>query len=480
MARAGVRRAWGRAAGGASADVGALRWQYVAATTLLAFLMLGIILLFGHLLSRSLSRRYLEDALISGREQAEAVAEVLGGQDVQELQVVERRRDTLVRTLAGLPQRQLLESIEVTNCDGDIVFTSSFSSVEEVPEEVASHLELRGRLSDQDVGETQTSYRITVPLGEVGEVVVNVSKGRLAERVTRLRQELLQQTLVVACVTLATLLAAFSLVWHLVQRTRRLEEQRHEAAEMAALGALAANLAHEIRNPLNSINLNLELLEEDLAGGPSEAAASLCGTRQEVGRLARLVNDFLNYARPVEPSLEAVRVGPLLRDVAEFLRGEARRLGTHLRLQPDLPDAEVRADLGQLRQVLLNLVLNAVQSVAALEPDRRIVELGAAAGESEVRVEVRDRGDGIPDDDLDRVRRPFVSLRRGGTGLGLAIADRIVTAHGGRLELTNLAPTGFAAAVVLPRAPVSGKMAAAVEPSPPPGWRREEAGGRVR
>jgi signal transduction histidine kinase len=430
------------------------------AAVVFAVLVLGIILVFGHLLSRSMSQRYLQDALISGREQAQTVAAALDDGAAQELEVRERRREELVRTLVGLPQRRILESIEVTDRDGEVVFESSFSSTEAVPEELASHLELKGGISDGDVLETQTSYRITVPVGEVGEVVVNVSKVRLAERVARIQEELLHQTLLVAGITLLTLVAAFSFVWHLIQRTRRLEEQRREAAEMASLGVLAANLAHEIRNPLNSINLNLELLEEDLAGDNADAVDSLTSTRQEVGRLARLVSDFLTYARPVEPSVSTVQVEDLLREVAEFLRGEARRQGAHIRLRSELDDVEVRGDAGQLRQVLLNLVLNAVQAVAGLDPERRLVELAAEVSDGAVRIGVRDRGPGIPEPELERVRRPFVSLRRGGTGLGLAIAERIVHSHGGRLELSNLEP-GLEAAVVLPVAPRNGKMSEA-------------------
>lgn len=450
VARAGSAPGTGR--GGSS-----LRRQYAVAAVVFAVLVLGIILVFGHLLSRSMSQRYLQDALISGREQAQTVADALDDDGVQELEVRERRREELVRTLVGLPQRRILESIEVTGRDGEVVFESSFSSTEAVPEELASHLELRGGLSDGDVLETQTSYRITVPVGEVGEVVVNVSKVRLAERVARIQEELLHQTLLVAGITLLTLVAAFSFVWHLIQRTRRLEEQRREAAEMASLGVLAANLAHEIRNPLNSINLNLELLEEDLAGDNGDAVDSLTSTRQEVSRLARLVSDFLTYARPVEPTPSTVHVHELLHEVAEFLRGEARRQGAHIRLRSEPEELEVRGDGAQLRQVLLNLVLNAVQAVSGLDPDRRLVELAAEVDDGAVRIGVRDRGPGIPEPELERVRRPFVSLRRGGTGLGLAIAERIVQSHGGRLELKNL-EVGLEAAVVLPVTPRNGKM----------------------
>jgi signal transduction histidine kinase len=429
---------------------GSLRRQYAAATVVFLGLILGIIFLFGHLISGSLSRRYLEDVLAGGREEAQRIAAELAGAELEELDVVETRREVLARTLEGDPERRIWQSIEVTDSEGKVVFSSRSQSTEEIPEALAEDLKVRGTLSDENVIETENPYRITVPLGEVGNVVLNVNRAEVADRVSRLRGDLLTQTVVIAALTVATLALAFAFVWFLIQRTRRLEAQRFEAEEMAALGALAANLAHEIRNPLNSINLNLELLGEDLGGDGAAASASLASTRAEVGRLASLVSDFLTYARPGEPELEPVRVDRMLKDVCEFLETEAHRNGVHLRLGPGLPVAEARSDPGQLRQVLLNLVLNAVQAVHRLAPDRRVVELRAEQRDEWMVIAVRDRGEGIPPDELERVRIAFYTRRRGGSGLGLAIAERFISAQGGRIELENLEPQGFEARVVLP------------------------------
>jgi len=425
-----------------------------------AVLVLGIIFLFGHLIASSLSRRYLEDVLLTGRQDAERLADQLkteGGTDL--LQVMSKRQEALVRTLGGLAQKKVIESVEVTDANGKVVLRSYLNSTEDIPPDMVPELELRGELPDADVREIEHSYKIHVPAGQVGEVVLNLSKVKLAERVRQLRSELLHQTVTVAVLTMATLVVAFGCVWLLIQRNRRLEAARYEAEELAALGTLAANLAHEIRNPLNSINLNLELLEEDLAANPSDSSGSLASTRQEVSRLAQLVSDFLTYARPSEPALEVVRLVPLLREVVEFLRSEARAMATHLRLAPDVPDIAIQGDAAQLRQVLLNLVLNSIQAVAPLEPaERRVVELAAEMVDDHVVLSIRDRGNGIPGDQLERVRKAFVTNRRGGTGLGLAIADRIVTAHGGDLELENLQSGGFEARIILPGPPGDGNM----------------------
>ncbi len=427
-----------------------LRRQYSVAAGIFLLLVLGIIFLFGHLIAGSLSRRYLEDVLAGGRAEAKRIAAELGGAEVKELDVVETRREVLTRTLEGDPERRIWQSIEVTDSDGKVVYSSRSESTEEIPEALANDLQFQGVLSDENVIETENPYRISVPLGEVGSVVLNVDRAEVAERVSKLRGDLLGQTIVTAVLTLATLLLAFGLVWFLIQRTRRLEAQRFEAEEMAALGALAANLAHEIRNPLNSINLNLELLDEDLPDEGESARESLASTRAEVGRLAKLVSDFLTYARPSEPELSSVRVDAILTEVGEFLGAEARSMGVHLRIAPGIPDISVSSDEAQVRQVLLNLVLNAVQAVRALPADRRVVELDADEEVDAVALVVRDRGDGIPSDEMERVRKAFYTRRRGGSGLGLAIAERFIDAQGGHIDLVNLEPHGFEARVVLP------------------------------
>ncbi len=438
---------------------GSLQRHYAIATAVFLLLVIGIIFLFGHLISRSLSRRYIEDLLVGGREDAKRIADELENGGLQDLQVLEQRREQLFRGFEGIPRRRVYESIIVTDREGRIVWQSEFKSMEDLPDVIRDDLEMGAELPDEEVVETETPYRIMVSLGDdVGEVVLNVSRARVNQRVGRLQSELLTQTIAVAVLTVATLVVAFVLMWLLVQRTRRLEAKQHDAEELAALGTLAANLAHEIRNPLNSINLNLELLDEDLAAQETDARTSLATTRREVNRLAKLVSDFLTYARPADPKMESVSVPVLLTDVCEFLHAEATSLGVHLKLAGEIPNVVVTADEGRLRQVILNLVLNAVQAVSDLKADRRVVELSGTVSDTEIALAVTDRGDGVADADLGRVREAFFTKRRGGSGLGLAIAERFAEVHGGRVELENLKPHGFAARIVLPMGDDAGKM----------------------
>ena len=268
------------------------RRRYAAATVVFALLVLAIIFVFGHLIGRSLSQRYVEDMLLSSRQDAERIADQLHDSEslAVDLEAVSRTREELYRTLDGVAQRRMVEFVEVFDSDGQVVFTSEFRSTETIPDEEVDHLALKGGISDRQVTETENPFRIAVPIGQVGEVVLHLSQRELGQRVSVLRRELLGTTIVAAGLTLLTLIVAFGLIWVLIQRTRKLEARNQHEREMATLGTLAANLAHEIRNPLNSINLNLELVEEDLQTGSGESAsASLVDTRNEVNRLGRLV-----------------------------------------------------------------------------------------------------------------------------------------------------------------------------------------------
>jgi hypothetical protein len=192
---------------------GSLQRQYSLATALFAVLVLAIILLFGHFIAQSLSRRYLEDVLITCREEAERIAEELGGESAAEFfEVVEHRREVLRRTLEGLPQREVFETVEVRDKSGELRYVSRFQSTADLPDQPGTPLELGADISDQHVTETENSYQLAVPLGEVGEVVVSVSKARVAERINRLRSELLSRTIAAAALTLTTLVIAFVLV----------------------------------------------------------------------------------------------------------------------------------------------------------------------------------------------------------------------------------------------------------------------------
>lgn len=200
---------------------------------------------------------------------------------------------------------------------------------------------------------------------------------------------------------------------------------------LAAIGKMAAHVTHEIRNPLSSISLNIELLEEELASQniTGESRELLVSITREVERLGNLSEEYLRLARIPSPRMDSEDVAALVNDVAKFCKPEIERAACELvvSIPPELP--AVLFDEAQIRQAVLNLLRNAREAM----PGGGRIELGVVAEGMSVVVAVSDRGGGIPDAIRDRVFDPFFSTKGEGTGLGLAITRRIVEAHGGTL-----------------------------------------------
>jgi signal transduction histidine kinase len=287
-------------------------------------------------------------------------------------------------------------------------------------------------------------FDMEVPVGDFAVLRFGVSRRVLAERVEKLRRELYLKTAAAAVVSFLGILAASAAVILLYRRTRRVEEARVEAERRAELGEVAAGLAHEIRNPLNAMGLNLELLEEKLvhpaparsAGAHAASAAELAqAARVETSRLARLLTDFLSYARPSPLSPVPADLNEAAREAVSFLEPEASRRHIRLTFSPHKGGAPALLDPARVRQVVLNLVGNALDAVEAEGAAAREVEVRVEDAGSAWRLTIADRGPGIPPAKTADVFKLFVSTKPAGTGLGLPIAERIVRAHGGTLTL---------------------------------------------
>lgn len=210
----------------------------------------------------------------------------------------------------------------------------------------------------------------------------------------------------------------------------RANDELLAAERLATIGKMAAHVTHEVRNPLSSIALNMELLEEELAGDNDEARQLHQAIRKEVERLTQLTEQYLSMARRREPRLEHEEPGEVVREAFEFMRGDLARHGVActLELAEDLPP--VRVDEAQLKQALFNLMRNARE---ALDEGGSVV-VRAAVGDGGVEIQVEDDGPGIDDETRAHLFEPFYTTKGGGTGLGLAITRQIIEAHGGKIR----------------------------------------------
>jgi signal transduction histidine kinase len=241
------------------------------------------------------------------------------------------------------------------------------------------------------------------------------------------------------------------------RRLRVVTERLHQAERLSALGKLAAGLAHEIRNPLNAIGLAAQRIQREHPQADGEAGAGLgrltTVIREEVRRLNRLIEDFLNLSPPASPKLEPRSLVALLQEILPLVEEEARVRG--IRVETTLPElrCRVRVDPDRLKQALLNLLRNALEAIPAEGPDRAVRVRVEPRGAREVSLRIEDTGVGIPLEDLGRVFDPDFTTKEKGLGLGLPMAHEIVRAHGGQLRVLSEPGAGTAFELLLPCEP---------------------------
>ncbi len=292
--------------------------------------------------------------------------------------------------------------------------------------------------------------------GGEGTVRLGVAAQPMLEELSVLRASLRRKIAIAATLAVAVLFAGLFYVLHLIRKNRALEQSRRSAERASYVGLLASGLAHEIRNPLNAMNMNLQMLEEELQAAipiaPGESAELLESTKSEIKRLEGLVNNFLAYARPAPPRFETQDLNAIVGEIARFLEGDFRQHHVELRLdlEPLLPPVEL--DDTQFKQALMNLLVNARQ---VLKNGGRVVVRTRAGVGGDIVVEVEDNGPGIPEGLRDRIFEVFYSSRGGGTGLGLPIARQIVERHGGTIEVDSVEAQGSTFRMRLPRHHVS-------------------------
>ncbi|MGQ0508837.1 MAG: sensor histidine kinase [Myxococcaceae bacterium] len=258
---------------------------------------------------------------------------------------------------------------------------------------------------------------------------------------------------------IAQLARAFdSMARSLKQREEQLQEKQEallRAEQLAAVGRVSAQITHEVRNPLSSIGLNIELLEEAFSTAKfeneqtaREAQDILASVIREVDRLTEVTEHYLRMARVPKPSLAAEDLNEVLEGVLAFSKEELERAHVEVvrQLDPNAPRA--MADESQLRQVFLNLLRNSREAMSG--GGQLIVQSRQQNGD--VEVVFRDTGKGMAEADLHRVFEPFFSTKEGGTGLGLAVAQQILHAHGGSIDCQSRLGAGTTFTVKLPRA----------------------------
>jgi signal transduction histidine kinase len=246
-------------------------------------------------------------------------------------------------------------------------------------------------------------------------------------------------------------LATFAVIIIVLERARsesdRLQVRLRKAERLAATGELAAGMAHEIRNPLAAIVNATALLTDGAGLTDEERTHTLAAVRTEARRLNRILSDFLRAARPEEPRVVSSDIGEVVNHVTALIRNtpsRASRVDVSVAVDPSVP--RFAFDRDQIIQVLWNVALNGVEAMNG----RGRLSMEVTRQNGDVALTVSDTGKGIPPANLRRVFEPFYSEKPNGSGLGLTIAQRIVGAHGGRIEVDSEPGQGTRVTMLFP------------------------------
>ncbi len=232
---------------------------------------------------------------------------------------------------------------------------------------------------------------------------------------------------------------------------RALEKQLMQAERLATIGRMSSQVAHEIRNPLSSISLNAELLEDEIMERSTlqaeEIETILKAIHAEIKRLFEITEDYLQFARLPKPDFDAADINDIFKSLMDFYKEElnSKRLKLKKNLYPDKLIALV--DENQLRRALLNLLRNATE---ASRPGGEIVA-ETLSKDGNIEIVIGDTGRGVPEDKLDKIFEPFYSTKEMGTGLGLPLTQQIVSEHNGTIRCESEAGKGTRFIISLPR-----------------------------
>jgi signal transduction histidine kinase len=238
--------------------------------------------------------------------------------------------------------------------------------------------------------------------------------------------------------------------WILYQRYERLQKRARESERLAELGTLTGGLAHEIKNPLSTVQLNLQLLGEDL--DPNNPALPRLSSRlktvqKETARLRDTVDDFLRYAGRMELVKQPVELNSLLEELVDFFSPQAQLQRVQLRLKRSDGELVAPVDERLLKQAILNLMINALQAMPDAGGE---IILSARRQDGRALLEVIDTGRGMDAETVSRIFDAYYSTKRTGTGLGLAIARRVIREHGGDIKVRSEVGKGSAFEMWLP------------------------------
>ncbi len=282
------------------------------------------------------------------------------------------------------------------------------------------------------------SWRYTKPIYNVVTAAKKIAAGDLNQNLITERKD-----------EIGELIQSFNLMVQKLREQRQIKERLREAEHLSGIGQLSGSIAHEIRNPLNFISLSVDHIKEKFSPDDNIDAEKfhslISNIKQEIQRLNKLVEKFLDYGKPLKLNLQKADIGKLLEETIEIIRAKAE--AEKIKIIKDcnfLPSLNIDTDF--IKTCVFNVVLNAFQAM----PDGGTLTIKTEPAEGMLSIIISDTGKGIPEDELPKVFEPFYTTKRNGLGLGLAMTKRVVEEHGGKVNIRSIAGDGSTVVITLP------------------------------
>lgn len=245
---------------------------------------------------------------------------------------------------------------------------------------------------------------------------------------------------------------SFNFMVEKLRETRALEERLREAEHLSGLGQLSSSMAHEVRNPLNFISLSIDHIGEKYMPEDKEDKKKfdnlIIGIKQEIRRLNNLVNDFLDYSRPLKLNTQSVRVEELLEDVMALVWAKADADGINI-IKEYSADVKVDVDSNLFKSCVLNIITNAFHAIEEAKHGGTL-RVKTEIIDNKFVLSVTDNGVGVPSENLSKIFEPFFSTKQNGLGLGLPMTKRVIEEHGGRVSFSSEEGNGSNIKLVVP------------------------------
>ncbi|MCD5390316.1 ATP-binding protein [candidate division NPL-UPA2 bacterium] len=297
-------------------------------------------------------------------------------------------------------------------------------------------------------------YDVSLPIYVEGEVAGSVHLGfshrKIAERISIATRAIFLKIAIASALCTIFLSLAMVGLWRVLKRQRILERKASEEDRLAYVGLLSSGLVHELRSPLNVMTVDMRTLQRELEEPHKASKTALRNLTERLSgqmeRLTGMLKEFLRFGKPGELKLEETNPNTILRDVLEFLHGDAKRNGIQVIENLDENLLSVRIDRTRMREAIFNIALNAIQAM----PHGGTLSVSSTRVDSQVRIELSDTGCGLSEEECQKIFDIFYSTKDGGTGLGLPIVRRTVHDHGGTIEVKSRKGEGTTVTISLP------------------------------